>query len=863
MADYNPSVALDIQPAKAPDIIGNISSLAQLQYLAGQAQVAKANAAFLGGKVQSLQDYGRAVAGGADPADALSSSNLAAYDPQGANAILGNIGTARGLKANASYATSGDPRSLGILGPEAVQKGMTTQANQNFASTGDPNSLRAAGADAYSTAMTAIKTGGETAIQRTNLMGQIGNGVVAGANADGTIPPEIRQSALQQAVKAGLITPQQAQQEASLSDGQFLNIAKSWTAAGQAAKDYAETSGQAQAAKSAAEANYKPLVTEPQQGVTLPPGLANVMYPGRAGATPAGPAPSALPAMPGPQSALPIMAQGGAPTGLPSAVNPAAPAPAKPAIPNPSNGPNAAPIQPLAYAGAEPNAAANPSAAAPNANGPNYYGAVSSHESGNNPNAVNKNGGASGLYQFMPDTWRTLMQQHPDLGLTANGATDPTQATKAMQAFTADNAKALASSGIAVNDKNLFMAHFLGAGGAAKFIQAGAQNPNANAAAMFPKEAAANPTIFYYGGKPSTLGEVYSLMTRNFGNGLTANGAPPSQGVGMAQNVPFAQPGGTPPLNAGQDANPALDQAAAIPIPANLRGSSQPAIAPPAASPSALPTPSVTPANPAAPASTPATPPPTSPLLTAATSPASPQNVPATGPVTLQPGMTLAQKAAQEETGRGMAAAQVKQFADAKEGYQTASTAQMNVQDLMKSLDKLPTGSSLLTVGPGAAERLGFAKAVNTALSAAGQNPYFPPEQIAQAELAGKLQGRLGFDLSRSLGAREAAQIVTQSIGLNPGMQNTPQGARMVGASIMAALQRSKDFYQFLSEKGNSPDADLQFNKAHPPSQYVNEVQTLASVPQKAIDYLEKNPKLAPQFDAKYGPEISRYFTGA
>ena len=45
MADYNPAVALDIQPVKPVDVIGNISSLAQLQYTASQAQVAKATEA--------------------------------------------------------------------------------------------------------------------------------------------------------------------------------------------------------------------------------------------------------------------------------------------------------------------------------------------------------------------------------------------------------------------------------------------------------------------------------------------------------------------------------------------------------------------------------------------------------------------------------------------------------------------------------------------------------------------------------------------------------------------------------------------------------------------------------------------------
>lgn len=869
MPDINDSIALGVQPTKAPDVIGQISSLAQLQYLAAQTGVAQANAAFLGQKVQSLRDYGSAVAAGTDPIDALQSSNLAATDAPGANAILGNIQTARALKASAAYATSGDPNSLAIMGPGVVQQGMTTQANQQFAATGDPNALRGAGAEGYSTAMNAIKTGGETAIQRATIMGQIGNGVVSGIGADGSIPPEIRQNALQQAIKAGLITPQQAQQESQLSDGQFATIAKSWQAAGMASKDYAEVSGGAAAAQAAATANYKPIVTEPQQGVFLPPGLANIARPGGAPA-PFGAAPglsSAAPAAPGGPNALPIMAQSGAPTAMP-----ALPA----AIVNPSSGPNARPVQPLAAPVAAnsfaPTAALS---AAPAANGPNYYGVVSAHESGNVPGIVNPNGGAAGLYQFMPGTWRTLMQQHPELGLTANGATDPAQAAKAMQASTADNAKALAGSGVAVNDKNLFMAHFLGAGGAAKFIQAGAADPNADAAALFPAEAKQNPTIFYAGSQPRTLSQVYAVMTRNFGNGLTANGATPSEGAVMAQGAPLAQPGGSVPGGFIQPGAPGtLEQATALSFPANLKGNNP--LAPiPAQNGVAPIVPSPPAPLPGAPTSPPGAPPVIPTAATAATAAsgvtaaptglAADSTTPLAAPQgwsTMQPAMTLAQKAAQEATGRGVAEAQVKQFGEAKEAYQTASTAQMKLGELQHSLDQLPTGASLLTPGSGATERLGLAKYVNTLLTGVGASPAFDPNQISAAENAQKINGGLGFDMSRTLGAREAAQIVQQAISLNPGIQNTPQGARTVAAAINAGLQRQKDFYSFLSANGNAPDADLAFNRANPPSKYVQEARALAAIPQAAIEFLQKNPKLTSQFDAKYGPDLSRYYTG-
>src|SRR5262249_57427404 len=59
----------------------------------------------------------------------------------------------------------------------------------------------------------------------------------------------------------------------------------------------------------------------------------------------------------------------------------------------------------------------------------------------------------------------------------------------------------------------LYIAHFLGAGGAAKLINASATSPNAKAAQLFPRAAAANRSIFYdqQGGARSVTG-VYGLL---------------------------------------------------------------------------------------------------------------------------------------------------------------------------------------------------------------------------------------------------------------------------------------------------------------------------------------------------------------
>jgi hypothetical protein len=61
----------------------------------------------------------------------------------------------------------------------------------------------------------------------------------------------------------------------------------------------------------------------------------------------------------------------------------------------------------------------------------------------------------------------------------------------------------------------MYMAHFLGAGGATKFLNNMQTNPNASAAQMDPKAAAANKSIFYdQTGKERSLQEVYGLMAK-------------------------------------------------------------------------------------------------------------------------------------------------------------------------------------------------------------------------------------------------------------------------------------------------------------------------------------------------------------
>lgn len=158
-----------------------------------------------------------------------------------------------------------------------------------------------------------------------------------------------------------------------------------------------------------------------------------------------------------------------------------------------------------------------------------FYHTAMMHESGgkNIPNAAGGWSAAGGYYQFTPPTWAAMRAAHPELNLPANIAdANQDQQTAAYHQLVNTNVAALQAANLPINDKNVFMASFLGGGGATKFLSAMKDNPNASAADLFPKEAQANPTIFYANGKPRSLNDVFALQTGKFGTGNTTGFGP-------------------------------------------------------------------------------------------------------------------------------------------------------------------------------------------------------------------------------------------------------------------------------------------------------------------------------------------------
>ena len=142
-------------------------------------------------------------------------------------------------------------------------------------------------------------------------------------------------------------------------------------------------------------------------------------------------------------------------------------------------------------------------------------------ESALNPNARAGTSSATGLFQFIDSTWLDMVARHgAEHGLGqqaaalrqgADGATrrdilalrnDPEISARMAGELARENANTLqARLGRAPNAGELYAAHVMGSGGALRLIEAAAHGAP-SAAAIFPREAAANRGLFYVDGQP-------------------------------------------------------------------------------------------------------------------------------------------------------------------------------------------------------------------------------------------------------------------------------------------------------------------------------------------------------------------------
>ncbi len=165
-------------------------------------------------------------------------------------------------------------------------------------------------------------------------------------------------------------------------------------------------------------------------------------------------------------------------------------------------------------------------------------------ESNFDPKAAASTSSARGLYQFIDQTWLgTVKEAGSQLGYgkyadaiaknsdgsysvsdpTARAAImklrdDPDAASTMAAVLTQSNGfKLTGRLGRRPTDAELYMAHFMGVGGAAKLISNAEDNPQANAARMFPNAAEANRSIFYdRSGSARSVSQVYAVLNARY-----------------------------------------------------------------------------------------------------------------------------------------------------------------------------------------------------------------------------------------------------------------------------------------------------------------------------------------------------------
>lgn len=175
-----------------------------------------------------------------------------------------------------------------------------------------------------------------------------------------------------------------------------------------------------------------------------------------------------------------------------------------------------------------------------------YLLQTAQRESSLNPNLKAQTSSATGLFQFIEQTWLSTIksdgarfglarqaqqiEQNPDgrffvrdsgqrqaiLELRKN----PDISSKLAGALTQRNAFSLSQSiGREPSGGELYIAHFMGAKGAINLINAKERHPNQSAAELFPSAANANRPIFYNNnGEERSVAEVHSLLTSRHEN---------------------------------------------------------------------------------------------------------------------------------------------------------------------------------------------------------------------------------------------------------------------------------------------------------------------------------------------------------
>ncbi|MGJ3628906.1 hypothetical protein AB5I41_22315 [Sphingomonas sp. MMS24-JH45] len=175
-------------------------------------------------------------------------------------------------------------------------------------------------------------------------------------------------------------------------------------------------------------------------------------------------------------------------------------------------------------------------------------------ESGLNANARAGTSSASGLYQFIEFSWLAVVKKHGTehglgwaadaIGKTAGGRytvdgglraqilalrNNPEVASLMAAEHAGDNKDALEGTlGRSATGTDLYMAHFLGLGGAKQFLRVMQATPDKSAASLFPGAARANRGVFFNAdGSARSLSEVYARSPTSWATAASRRAPPP------------------------------------------------------------------------------------------------------------------------------------------------------------------------------------------------------------------------------------------------------------------------------------------------------------------------------------------------
>ncbi|WP_443970459.1 lytic transglycosylase domain-containing protein [Sphingobium sp. CR28] len=191
-------------------------------------------------------------------------------------------------------------------------------------------------------------------------------------------------------------------------------------------------------------------------------------------------------------------------------------------------------------------------------------------ESSLNPEARARTSSATGLFQFLDQSWLKVINDHGDqhgMGWAADAIqqspggryfvsdpatrkqildlrTHPETASVMAAEFAADNRAFLEQRiGRPADSTDLYLAHFLGAAGASKFLSTMAYAPDTAAAGLFPAAARSNPSIFYdRSGEARSLSEIRTLFASKLANGTNSAGADAFASPGSFAGGNYVQP---------------------------------------------------------------------------------------------------------------------------------------------------------------------------------------------------------------------------------------------------------------------------------------------------------------------------------